>query len=44
MPVFGRGDNPVNFGSAADVAALTALTVTDPRLAASSSNSAARTT
>jgi len=30
--VFGRGDNPVNFVSAADVAALTALTVTDPGL------------
>jgi uncharacterized protein YbjT (DUF2867 family) len=30
--VFGRGDNPVNFVSAADVAALTALAVTDPGL------------
>ena len=30
--MFGRGDNPVNFVSAADVAALTALTVTDPGL------------
>jgi uncharacterized protein YbjT (DUF2867 family) len=32
IPVFGRGDNPVNFVSAADVAALTALAVTDPGL------------
>jgi NADH dehydrogenase len=32
IPVFGRGDNPVNFASAADVAALTALAVTDPGL------------
>ncbi|MBV9095179.1 MAG: SDR family oxidoreductase [Streptosporangiaceae bacterium] len=30
--VYGRGDNPVNFVSAADVAALTALAVTDPGL------------
>ena len=30
--VFGRGDNPVNFVSAADVAALIELTVTDPGL------------
>ena len=30
--VFGRGDNPVNFVSAADVAALIELTVTDPCL------------
>ena len=30
--VFGRGDNPVNFVSAADVAALTARAVTDPGL------------
>jgi uncharacterized protein YbjT (DUF2867 family) len=32
IPVFGRGDNPVNFVSATDVAALTALAVTDPGL------------
>ena len=32
IPVFGRGDNPVNFVSAADVAALTALAVADPGL------------
>ena len=32
IPVFGRGDNPVNFVSAADVAALTALAVTDTGL------------
>jgi uncharacterized protein YbjT (DUF2867 family) len=32
IPVFGRGDNPVNFVSAADVAALAALAVTDPGL------------
>jgi uncharacterized protein YbjT (DUF2867 family) len=30
IPVFGRGDNPVNFVSAADVAALADLAVTDP--------------
>jgi len=30
--VFGRGDNPVNFVSAADVAALTGRAVTDPGL------------
>ena len=30
--VFGRGDNPVNFVSATDVAAVTALAVTDPGL------------
>ena len=30
--VFGRGDNPVNFVSAADVAAVTARAVTDPGL------------
>jgi uncharacterized protein YbjT (DUF2867 family) len=32
IPVFGGGDNPVNFVSANDVAALTALAVTDPGL------------
>jgi NADH dehydrogenase len=32
IPVFGRGDNPINFVSAADVAALVALAVTDPGL------------
>ena len=32
IPVFGRGDNPVNFVSATDVAALAALAVTDPGL------------
>ena len=32
IPVFGRGDNPVNFVSAADVADLIALAVTDPGL------------
>jgi NADH dehydrogenase len=32
IPVFGRGDNPVNFVSATDVAALTALAATDPGL------------
>jgi NADH dehydrogenase len=32
IPVFGRGDNPINFVSAADVGALTALGVTDPGL------------
>jgi uncharacterized protein YbjT (DUF2867 family) len=32
IPVFGRGDNPVNFVSAADVAALAELAVTDPGL------------
>jgi uncharacterized protein YbjT (DUF2867 family) len=32
IPVFGRGDNPVNFVSATDVATLTALAVTDPGL------------
>ena len=32
IPVFGRGVNPINFVSAADVAALTALAVTDPGL------------
>ena len=32
IPVFGRGDNPVNFVSAADVAALAELAVTVPRL------------
>jgi NADH dehydrogenase len=32
IPVFGRGDNPVNFVSATDVAALAALAVTDPSL------------
>ena len=32
IPVFGRGDNPVNFVSAVDVAALAALAVTDPGL------------
>jgi NADH dehydrogenase len=30
--VFGRGDNPINFVSATDVAALVALAVTDPGL------------
>jgi uncharacterized protein YbjT (DUF2867 family) len=30
--VFGRGDNPINFVSATDVAALIARAVTDPRL------------
>jgi len=30
--VFGRGDNPINFVSAADVAELIALTATDPSL------------
>jgi hypothetical protein len=28
--VFGRGDNPINFVSATDVAALVELAVTDP--------------
>jgi NADH dehydrogenase len=32
IPVFGRGDNPVNFVCAADVAALTELAVTDAGL------------
>jgi NADH dehydrogenase len=32
IPVFGRGDNPINFVSATDVAALTALAATDPCL------------
>ena len=32
IPVFGRGDNPVNFVSATDVAALVSLTVTTPGL------------
>lgn len=32
IPVFGHGDNPVNFVSATDVAALAHLAVTDPRL------------
>jgi len=32
IPVFERGDNPLNFVSGADVAALTALAVTDPGL------------
>jgi len=32
IPVFGRGRNPINFVSAADVAALTARAVTDPGL------------
>jgi uncharacterized protein YbjT (DUF2867 family) len=32
IPVFGRGDNPVNFVSATDVAALAELAVTDPGL------------
>ena len=32
IPVFGRGDNPVNFVSAADVAALAELAITDPGL------------
>ena len=32
IAVFGRGDNPINFVSAGDVAALTALAVTDPGL------------
>jgi NADH dehydrogenase len=32
IPVFGRGDNPVNFVSATDVAALVSLTVTAPGL------------
>jgi uncharacterized protein YbjT (DUF2867 family) len=32
IPVLGRGDNPVNFVSATDVAALAALAVTDPGL------------
>ena len=32
IPVFGRGDNPVNFVSAADVAALAEQAVTDPGL------------
>ena len=32
IPVSGRGDNPVNFVSAADVATLAALAVTDPGL------------
>jgi uncharacterized protein YbjT (DUF2867 family) len=32
IPVFGRGDNPVNFVSAGDVAALTARAATDPGL------------
>jgi uncharacterized protein YbjT (DUF2867 family) len=32
IPVFGRGDNPVNFVSAADVGALTELAITDPGL------------
>jgi NADH dehydrogenase len=32
VPVFGRGDNPVNFVSATDVAALTALAAIDPGL------------
>jgi len=30
IPVFGRGDDPINFVSAADVAALAELAVTDP--------------
>jgi NADH dehydrogenase len=32
IPVFGRGRNPINFVSAADVAALTARAATDPGL------------
>ena len=32
IPVFARSDNPVNFVSATDVAALTALAITEPGL------------
>ena len=42
--VFGQGDNPINFGLAADVATLTARAATDPGLLGRSLSWAAPTT